>query len=135
VTAGLPAPGPLADDAGVVELVLDAVLLDFELLPHAASNTPAAASAANAATARPRATWNMIESLSPIRCLLVVTFVMCLLSSLRGRGRAELPHRGPRRLTGAGAYSAGCEDVLKKRERALDGEREQRYADRGPEHA
>ena len=75
VTAGLPAPGPVADDAGVVELVLDEVLLDFEL-PHAASNTPAAASAANAATARPRATWNMIESLSSIRCLLVVTFVI-----------------------------------------------------------
>src|ERR1700761_7616980 len=77
VTAGLPTPGPLADDAGVVELVPDEVVLDFELLPHAASNTAAAASAANAATPRPRALWNMIESLSSIRRLLVVTLV-CL---------------------------------------------------------
>src|SRR5437879_11385704 len=136
VTAGLPAPCPLAAELVVVvpAALVDELVVDFELLPHAASNTPAAASAVSAATARARAAWNLIEPLSCIRCLLVV-ICLCTGSSLCGGRRAELPHRSARPRARCGAYSAWCEDVLKERERALDREREQRDADRGAEHA
>jgi hypothetical protein len=55
VTAGLPAPGPLAADAAVELLDEDALeLLDDELLlPHAASPTTSAPAASSAASARP----------------------------------------------------------------------------------
>src|SRR5205085_5842287 len=119
VTAGLPAPGPLAAELVVVAAVLvDEVLVDFELLPHAASNTPAAASAVSAATARAGAALNLVEPLSCIRCLLVVIW-RCTFSSLCGGGRAELPHRGARPRARSGAYSLWREDVLEERERAL----------------
>src|SRR5947209_14628907 len=105
VTAGLPARGPLAAELVVVAAVLvDEVLVDFELLPHAASNTPAAASAVSAATARAGAALNLVEPLSCIRCLLVVIWRLpsqaCAAADapscpIEALGRARAPARIP----------------------------------------
>jgi hypothetical protein len=53
VTAGLPAPGPLAAVLELVLLVDAAVELDDELLPHAASPTTRALVASSAANLLP----------------------------------------------------------------------------------
>src|SRR3954451_23375781 len=80
VTAGLPAPGWRAEPEVVAAApLLDEVLLDFELLPHAASSTPTATAAASASTARARDLRIPVESLSPIRRLLFLMLVIVLL--------------------------------------------------------
>jgi hypothetical protein len=72
VTAGLPTPGPLAEEAGVLAAVLAVVLLEVELLllPHAASPT-LSTTTANAAEMPCLNVLNLPHRLPVIRRLLV----------------------------------------------------------------
>jgi hypothetical protein len=72
VTVGLPAPGPVEAELAGVLLELE-LLVDFELLPHAASTKPASTAAS---TVPARTTpLSLFVLLSSIRRLLVVHFV------------------------------------------------------------
>src|SRR5581483_8153682 len=120
VTAGLPAP---AVELALVVAVVP--LLDFEL-PHAARSTPASRIPTTAKTPL-----SFTDLPCAIRCLLF----WCRLKLGTCRHRRRFADRAAVAAVPAQPHSARSERVLEQGERGLHGERQQRHADRRPQHA